>query len=253
MDAARPSTALTLAFVAIVLAVHALLVAGVARAGKAIHEDSERTARWMLACGLAAGAWLVFTAYLAARGFLLDFASAPPPFLVLMVPTVATTVVLAFSRLGTRLVRGLSWAAVVGFQAFRVPVELVLFALYRQGVIPVQMTFEGRNLDVLAGLSAAVIGVAARRRRLPWWLLLPWNLACLGLLANIVVVAVLSAPFPFRAFPEPPANTIVMHAPWVWLPAFLVQAALFGHLIALRKLAREPQAGREVQSLRSSP
>ncbi len=58
----------------------------------------------------------------------------------------------------------------------------------------------------------------------------------MGLLFTIVSVAILSAPTPMRVFDNEPANTFVVTAPYVWLPAFLVQAALFGHLLVLRKL-----------------
>jgi hypothetical protein len=63
-----------------------------------------------------------------------------------------------------------------------------------------------------------------------------WNALGLLLLANIVTVAVLSAPSPLRVFRNAPANSWVAHAPWVWLPAVLVQAALFGHLLVFRAL-----------------
>jgi hypothetical protein len=238
----QPSLAVTLCFVAIVLVLFAAVVAAAGRAGRARREDLETTARSMLTTSLGLAAWLAFTTYLAARGWLLDFESMPPPFLVLMAPTAAATVVLAFSRFGSRLVLGLGFPALVGFQVFRIPVEMVLFELHREGVIPEQMTFAGRNFDVLSGLTALVVAVVAMRRPLARWVLAAWNVAGLALLANIVGVAVLSAPFPFRAFHEPPANTLVMHAPWVWLPTFLVQAAFFGHLLVFRKLVGERRA-----------
>jgi hypothetical protein len=67
--------------------------------------------------------------------------------------------------------------------------------------------------------------------------LLVWNLLALALLANIVVVAVLSTPVPFRSFPDGPANLLPSTFPFVWLPTCLVQAALVGHLLIMRALA----------------
>jgi hypothetical protein len=46
---------------------------------------------------------------------------------------------------------------------------------------------------------------------------------------------VLGFPKPFGIFT--PQNRIVAYFPWVWLPTFLVQLALFGHLLMFRKLA----------------
>lgn len=48
-------------------------------------------------------------------------------------------------------------AWLVGFQAFRMVMELILWLLYKGGAIPVQMTPEGLNFDVLAGLTAPAV------------------------------------------------------------------------------------------------
>jgi hypothetical protein len=161
---------------------------------------------------------------------------------VLLVCVTLATVALAFSPLGTRLALGLGLAGLIGYQAFRIPVEWFLHRAFVEGVAPVQMTWAGLNFDVLSGASALALGLAARRRRLPRSLVLFWNVAGLALLANIVTIAVLSLPLPLRRFPEPPANVLPLHLPTVWLPSFLVQAALFGHLLVFRKLRIRPHA-----------
>jgi hypothetical protein len=148
------------------------------------------------------------------------------------------TLALAASPLGARLALGLGVAWLVGFQAFRIPVEIVLAMLSHAGAVPVQMTVEGLNFDMLSGVSALLVAWLAARGRLPAWGLLLWNLLGLGLLLNIVVISALSMPLPFRAFLNAPANTIVAEAPFVWLPTFLVQAALLGHLLVFRRLWR---------------
>ena len=186
----------------------------------------------------ALAAWLGFTALLAGSGWLGDFDARPPHFFRLVGPTFAATIALAFSPLGARVSARVGWAALVGFQVFRVPVEGVLFALHREGIVPVQMTFEGWNFDVLTGLSAPLVAWLAARGTIGRRGLLAWNLAGLALLANIVTIAILSTPTPLRAFWNEPANTFVTSWPWVWLPGLLVPAALCGHLLAFRKLAR---------------
>ena len=66
-----------------------------------------------------------------------------------------------------------------------------------------------------------------------------WNVLGTALLATIVAIVILSAPLPIRVFTEGPTNVWVTRFPGVWLPAVLVQAALLGHLLVFRKLARE--------------
>lgn len=184
------------------------------------------------------GAWLALSGALAHSGWLAQFDARPPHFFVFMAATLAGTVALGFSRPGTRVAEHVGWAGLLGFQAFRVPVEWVLFELHHQGVVPVQMTFAGQNLDVLSGASAPLVAWLAATGRIGRRGILVWNCAALALLANIVTIAVLSAPTPLRAFANEPANTFVTRLPWVWLPGFLVPAALLGHLLTFRKLAR---------------
>ena len=98
------------------------------------------------------------------------------------------------------------------------------------------MTWHGWNFDVLTGLSAPLVAWLAARGRLGVRGIVVWNGAGLRLLANVVTIAILSTPTPLRVFANEPANTFVAAWPWVWLPTFLVPAALFGHLLAFRKL-----------------
>ena len=94
--------------------------------------------------------------------------------------------------------------------------------------------------DVLAGLTAPVIvylcfvkGTWSRR------VAIYWNIAGLLLLLNIVSIAILSTPVPFRVFMNEPANTLVATFPFVWLPAFLVPIAYSMHFFSLRQLGRK--------------
>jgi len=68
-------------------------------------------------------------------------------------------------------------------------------------------------------------------------LLAVWNIACLGLLINIVTVAILSMPVPFQYFFNEPVNTAVAKFPYAFLPAFLVPLAYMLHFFSLRQLS----------------
>ncbi|MDB5857028.1 MAG: hypothetical protein JWQ76_717 [Ramlibacter sp.] len=181
--------------------------------------------------------WLAVPGVLAYRGDLDRYAPVPPPGFILFALLTLGTVMLAFSGFGARMAR-LPLAGLVGFQVFRVPLELVLHRLYAEGVIPVQMTYAGRNFDIVTGVLAALLAVWIWKGQAPRWLVLAWNLLGLVLLANVVTIAVLSTPVPFRQFMNEPANLLPSTFPYVWLPMFLVQAALFGHLLVFRAIRR---------------
>jgi len=232
------SPAFRAAFVALVLLVAVGLVYATVRAGKRLDEASWDGHRVAFLVALALALWLAFTGRLAASGFL---AFEPQPtVLPLLLLSLAAAVALAFSRLGARLVSGLPLAVLVGYQGFRIPVELLLHRGWAEGLVPVQMTYGGMNFDVLTGVLALLLAALSKLGPVPRWLVAVWNLIGFGLLVNVVGIAMLSAPTPMRVFMNEPANVWVTRWPWVWLPTFLVPVALLGHLLVLRWLFAHP-------------
>ena len=186
---------------------------------------------------LALAGWLAITGWLAWSGTL-AFGALPPPVMVLVTVAIGLTTWLGLSRYGTLLVERAGLGFLIGFQVFRVLVEIALWLGHREGFVPVQMTWEGRNLDVLTGLTAPLAAHYAQAGKLPRVAILVWNIAGLALLVNIVLVAILSMPTPLRVFMNEPANRFVATWPHVWLPVFLVPAAWLGHLLVFRWLRR---------------
>ena len=186
--------------------------------------------------------WLAVTGLAGWLGLARDFQRVPPPMFVLLLAAVVLAVVTAMSRVGSRLVAeaGIVW--LIGVQAFRVAVEVFLDWGHRVDLVPVQMTFEGRNWDIVSGVSAAAVAWLAAKRQAPRWLVLLWNCVGLALLLNIVVIAVLSMPTPLRRFHNEPVNSFIAYFPYIWLPTFLVQLKLFGHLLVFRWL-RQARTG----------
>jgi hypothetical protein len=227
-------------FYALVAAVGGAFVAANAVAGGRLGEPISVRVRWTAIATALLAAWLAVTGAIGASGALMDFASRPPPFLVCVALVTVATTVLGLSPLGARLARGGGGAGLVGFQAFRFPLELLLHRLYEEGVVPEQMTFAGRNFDILTGLLAIPVAFWVLRGAVSRAVVVAWNLLGLALLINIVTVAMLSAPVPFRVFMNEPANTFVAGFPFVWLPTVLVQAAWLGHLLVFRKLRGGP-------------
>ena len=189
--------------------------------------------------------WLMVAALAAMAGLLNDFYSLPPHFTFIVVPAQLAAVIVALHpRTGPLLDRAAgTW--LVGFQFFRVPMELILWQLAVAKVIPVVMTFEGRNFDVLVGLTAPLIAWLAFTKK---WLspgpVIFWNLFGLALLGNIVTIAALSTPTRFRQFFEGPPNEMIAGFPFVWLIAFVVPLAFLGHLASIRQQVRVLRAAR---------
>ncbi len=242
-----PSASSAALFYAITAGLFGLLLLGIARADR-LHAAPIKTTRVRLA--IAAGgtiAWLAFTYSVAQSGALRQFNATPPRLLVFIAVATLINLRLVFSPFGKRLATGLSWAAVLGYQAFRIPVEIFLHRIHSEGVIPARMTWEGMNFDIVTGILALLLAALATKGLYRGRTIVLFNVIGLGLLVTIVVISALSSPLPVQAFHDEPLNRFVFEAPYCWLPLWIVQAALFGHLLAFRKLWLERSESRAQQ------
>jgi type IV secretory pathway TrbD component len=101
--------------------------------------------------------------------------------------------------------------------------------------MPLQMTYTGRNFDIVTGVSALVLGLVMLKWNVPRVVVWIWNVTGLALLINIVAVAMLSSPL-FQFFGSDHLNTFVAYPPYVLLPAVMVLAAWAGHLVVFKAL-----------------
>jgi hypothetical protein len=181
--------------------------------------------------------WMALFAVLAEAGVLARFDLRPAPLALAMATFVLSGLLLGSSPVGATFVRGLPLAWLVGAQGFRLPLELVMHQAAREGVMPVEMSFEGYNFDIATGASALLVAWLAGKGRASRGLIFVWNLLGSMLLATIVTVAVLASPM-IQAFGAAPAhvNSWVAHFPFIWLGTVLVASAAFGHVVIFRAL-----------------
>lgn len=181
--------------------------------------------------------WLVVVGVLAQKGVLAQFDAFPPRALLIVALPIVAALVLAFTKPFKTLLRATPLHWLVLFQSFRIVVEILLWQAFEKGLVPVQMTFEGRNFDVVTGLLALAAGVYMQQRprhavAIGW----VFNIIGFALLINIMAVSILSMPTPLRYFTEGPANTLVVTFPFVYLPSVLVTLAFSFHVFSMRQL-----------------
>lgn len=190
---------------------------------------------------IGAALWLIAVGAASFSGLLLPRSGPPLPFGVLLVSILALGAAIARSAVGDRLARGLPLAILVGFQSFRLPLELAMHRAHTEGLMPVQMSYSGRNFDIVTGATALALGFVMLVTRVPRWIVQAWNVMGLLLLANILGVAMLSTPL-FAWFGPERLNVWVMWMPYTLLPAVMVLAAWAGHLIVFRALRQDSRS-----------
>ncbi len=190
---------------------------------------------------LVAGIWLAIQAILSGTEFYLDTVGNIPPLFPLLgfFPLFAFMIVMFNTKWGQHFIDSLSLERLTWVSVVRVPVEITLLLLFIYQTIPEIMTFEGRNFDILAGLTAPVIAYFGYKKGiLPKWVLLSWNVLALTLLLTIVSLAMLSFPTNFQQLSFDLPNTGILYFPFFWLPSFVVPVVMFSHFVSIRRLIK---------------
>ena len=112
---------------------------------------------------------------------------APPRMFFLLAPNVVFLAWAGRSSWAERL-GDLPIKLLVGFQSFRIVVELLLHAAVLEGVAHPNMTWSGTNLDIVPGVTALLLVPFVPRMDRRWLQL--WNLSMAGVLVVTVVTAV---------------------------------------------------------------
>jgi hypothetical protein len=167
-----------------------------------------------------------------------DSTSFPPKIMILGIfPMISIIILLFTTSKGRSFIDSLPLKSLTYINSIRIPVEMVLFWLYMNKAIPKLMTFEGWNFDIVAGITALFIAYfGISKNRIGYKALLIWNFISLGLLLNIVFLALLSVPSPIQKFAFDQPNIALLYFPFSWLPTFIVPIVLFGHLASIRQL-----------------
>ena len=82
----------------------------------------------------------------------------------------------------------------------RIPIEIILYGIALEKLIPIEMTFEGRNFDIIAGITAVILVIYNRFFTLNKKIVLLWNCLALGLILFVFSQGVLSSELYYKKF-----------------------------------------------------
>jgi hypothetical protein len=219
-----------------------LLTVGTFQAERRLGSDVPLALRRALLSAAGMVAWMAVINGLAHTGALTRFDLRPPPMMGVFLGTLVLATAFALSGFGKRLALGLPVSALVGFQAFRLPLELVMHEAANEGVMPSVMTYTGYNFDIVTGIAATVVGLWCLLGRPPRAVLVLFNVLGSVLLLVVSTVAALALPV-FAVFGLGQLNLWVTRVPYV-LMAVMVGSALVGHIILARRLLSERESER---------
>lgn len=181
--------------------------------------------------------WTILTAVMAYSGILAEFTSFPPWILLLVLIQLAFVFWLGWFSSWSELLAEIPQYILVGLQCFRIPVELLLATLATRKLLAIEMTYYGRNFDVLEGITAVVLAIWLKRRgeESLRHVVLLWNVIGLSLVTVVLVHGVLSVPYPSQLLHLTVPTYIIAYFPVVWLLTVLVPIAYLLHLVSIRR------------------
>jgi hypothetical protein len=184
--------------------------------------------------GIGALAWLGVSGAMALTGFAAKLDTFPPRPVFFLVPLFGIFWWLLRHEGLKKAFGDLPITWFVWIQAMRILVEIGLFQLYGMGKIPMSMTFEGWNFDILVGILAIPVGYLLQQNAAKYRI---WGIAfnIYGIISVLIVAITGGLSLPqFSIFYGTP-NQAVLEYPYVWLPAFIVPSALLFHIFSLRQ------------------
>lgn len=185
-------------------------------------------------------AWGAVWYIVAQRGFFLDVQSTPPRVIFMMGPVILITILFFITESGKRYIDNLDLQKLTALHVVRLPVEISLMILAIHHTIPDALTFEGRNFDIIMGLTALPISWLIFKRNRSKKFLLWWNILGIVLLFNVVIHGILALPLPFQQYAFDQPNVAMLYAPYNLLPGLIVPIVMFSQLAAIRQLVRKP-------------
>lgn len=184
--------------------------------------------------------YLLTICLLASAGFF-TVITTPPRFLLIFIPIAGIIVLLSKAKLngGLGFLSMIPPIFLVSVQSMRILIELVFLRFADEKVIPVALSFHGRNYDLLLGALAIPVSLLfIKKHPLARKAGVVFNILGLLSLANIFTIVIPSLPSTFRVY-----ETLYLptYFPGI-LIVLLASSAIYLHILSLRQLLQQKGA-----------
>lgn len=183
--------------------------------------------------------WAIIHSFLAFDFFYIDTTTIPPRFALVLIPA---TIFIIYGLLPKQIKwlkqhRNKKLSPLI--HLVRLPVEIVLHQLFVFTMIPQLMTYEGRNFDIIMGVTAPIILFLLLKNKLSKRVLIGWNIMGLALVLFILFNGILSVETPFQQFGFDQPNRALLYFPYILLPAVIVPVVVWTHISDLILLLKK--------------
>lgn len=124
--------------------------------------------------------------------------------------------------------RNLRWSTAVHIVRF--PVELLLFQLAIRELLPMEMTYEGWNFDIIPGITSMLLLLWIKFGKINKKVLLGWNILGLIFILFILTNGILSQELLFERFGYSVPNLAIPYFPFILLAGVIVPIVIYTHI-----------------------
>ncbi len=124
--------------------------------------------------------------------------------------------------------RDFRWSTAV--HMVRLPVELLLYQLAIREWLPMEMTYEGWNFDIIPGITSIILVIYMNYKEVNRKLLLAWNIMGLFLILFILTNGFLSQELLYQKFGYSVANKGIAYSPIILLAGVIVPIVIYTHI-----------------------
>ncbi|MGW9684540.1 hypothetical protein [Flagellimonas sp. 2504JD1-5] len=203
--------------------------------------SSSKRNRAVILTTLGIFSWLALQYFIWTTGFYYDLSLPPRIPLFMVLPLFLFIVFFMFKNRNHKVLASIPIALPIAVQSFRAVIEVLFYFTFIQGILPVQVTFEGANYDVLIGLSAIVMAVYANRPNASRKVLLVWNI--IGILVVLFAAFIFITSFYFPSIWGDTGIPIGFNQfPFLLLPTFLMPFAVFLHVLSIVQLTQKQRS-----------
>ncbi|WP_051664075.1 hypothetical protein [Dyadobacter crusticola] len=193
--------------------------------------------------GILLISWVALQICISASGFYHATSTAFPMLLIMVVPPVILMAWLFMARSGKSLLDRMDLHLLTVIHVVRAPSEVVMYWLFICRVVPAEITLQGGNLDIVAGLTApAIYYFGVLKEKIKWQLMVCWNVLGLGLTVSVALKFIASAAFIPQNLTFEQPNIALSHFPFVFLPGIIMPLIICSHLAAIRLLVKSNSA-----------
>ena len=235
-------------FILLTIVMAILLFRGAAHAARhAYTDDPKQQKKFVVRTIFFLAGWLIYISIISFTG-IFTIASLPPRIpLLLVLPAFLFMLFFFASGKFKAIIHATHQPGLVYMQSFRVAVELLIWGLFLNGILPQAATFDGYNFDILIGLTAPLVAYFFfNRGSMHKGVFIAWNF--IGLITLGVVVFILLRHAYFPASGNALGPVILTKGlgifPYTFLPGFLMPLAVFLHIFSILKALKIHHIGK---------